>query len=119
MKNETAFFYIFIACCVAFLVGVLTGHGIGAGRIGELENRLADATNANHRLADENNTATELASRLADRLRARQGRDAIAIGILDEIGRDLGRSETTIDRAIRRVELIESALSVLLDDWQD
>jgi len=119
VKNETAFFYIFIAVVIAFLVGVLTGHGIGAGRIGELEARLADIEVTNTRLRDENAIASGIVADLTERIRARQARDAVAIGILDEIGSGFADIKDTVERAIRRVEIIETALSVLLDGWQD
>jgi len=117
--NDKKYLFIFVSVCIAFLVGILTGHGLGQGRNSQLETRLADIEITNNRLRDENAIASGIVADLTERIRARQARDTIAIGILDEIGSGFTDIADTVERAIRRVELIESALSVLFDDWQD
>lgn len=116
--NEKIRVYI-ILVAISFLLGAGTIWFISHGTINEYKDRLAAFENTNTILTAENNIAYGLVAQLTDRLERITGRIAIAQGIAGEIGNDLDGAKDTVDRIIRRIELLESALSVIFENWQD
>ena len=110
--NAKTYGVVFCISCACFVAGSIVGYATGQGRNTELENRFRELELSNKQLADQNRRASELVA-------ANAKRHAIAKGIVDELNVDIANAGSTIDRAIRRVELIESALSVLLVDWEN
>ena len=118
MNEKTFFNGSVIFCIVLFLagigLGVFSGHGYKtradelADTVERLEAALADATSRADTLAGQlASSRAELAT-----IRARIG---IAQGIADEIDTGIGGAIDAVDRIIRKMELLESALSVVLD----
>ena len=118
MNEKILFVIIAILCAVSFGAGFFIATSISDGdkiRIIKLENTVTRITDA---LADATSRADALSIQL-DNSRAELGairaRIRIAENIANEINSGIGQAVDAVDRIIRKVELLESALSVVLN----
>jgi hypothetical protein len=106
--------FIFIAL-VLFCSGFFAAIKYNQGSVSELENRIARVTETNRQLQDENAAISRRAANLTVRINAIAKRAETARAIISCAESDADAAAELIDRIIRRVELLESAVSVMLE----
>lgn len=110
--------YIFIAMLL-FCSGFFAAVKYNQGSVSELENRIARITETNRQLQNENAAISRRAENLTVRLNAISKRAETARAIISEAESDADAAAELIDRIIRRVELLESSVSVMLEAFPD
>jgi chromosome segregation ATPase len=118
MDEKTVFRIVFFFAVVMFGTGITIGIFFGSGH----KNRADELALTVDRLTQQISDATERAGRIErelvearnelDTIRARIG---VAQGIADELTSGAVNALESVDRIIRKMELLESALSVILD----
>lgn len=109
---------VILCASIALLLfgsGYIAGCGVNRGGVSELESRLARAENLNTELQAENSRALARVAELAGQLGSLRARASTAREVLSDAELDATRAADTVNRAIRRVERLECAVSILLE----
>ena len=109
---------VLLVACVALVLfgsGYIAGCGVNSRGVPALENRLARAESLNSELQSENSRALSRVADMAGQLAGLRARASTAREVLSDAELDATRAADTAERAIRRLERLECAVSILLE----
>lgn len=115
MAQKTKILLVAGIALILFGSGYIAGCRINSGGVSELEGRLARAENLNSELQAENARAIARVAELAGQLGSIRARASTAREVLSDAELDATRAADTVERAIRRLERLECAVSILLE----
>ena len=115
-KKDTVNLLVIFALGVSmFFAGFYVGGKRSAGTISEFENRLADLTDINKQLQDENSRLRAITDDLSRRLTTVSERLDRAKDIIDGFANQVSADGDTIQRAIDTISKLEQLLSVIFE----
>lgn len=115
MAQKTKILLCAIVALLLFGSGYIAGRGINRRGVQALESRLDRAEELNSELQAENSRALSRVADMAGQLAGLRARASTAREVLSDASDDATRAADTVERAIRRHERLECAVSILLE----